>query len=228
VPNEKRYNHLNLKIAFEPLKCVTTNDEGRYYITPNNDKYYSVTTVTGFEKSQFFAEWRRNNPIESRRVTRRGNSLHSIIENYINNEEIDPSLEGIRLFHQMKPMLHKIDNIYAQEVPLYSSLLGLAGRVDCVAEYDGVPSIIDFKGSTRCKRESDIKNYFMQATAYAIMWKEMTGRRIDQIVILISSEDGTTQELIKNPVDYVSDLKQAIEKFKLFKEQSAAKASVVE
>lgn len=215
VPNRKTYSHINHGFDFEPLKCVTT-DKGRYYITPDEHKYYSVTTVTGFEKTAFFAEWRRKNPDESKRVTRRGNSLHSLVEDYINNKDLVPSGEEILLFKQMLPMLHKIDNIYAQEVPLYSRLLGLAGRVDCVAEYDGVLSIIDFKGSTRKKRESDIQNYFQQATAYAIMWKEMTGESIDQIVILISSEDGTTQELIRKPIDYVSNLKKTIDKFRQF------------
>jgi hypothetical protein len=215
VPNRKTYIHKDHGFDFKPLKCVTT-DQGRYYITPDDYKYYSVTTVTGFEKTAFFAEWRRKNPDESKRVTRRGNYLHSLVEDYINNKELQPSGEEVLLFEQMLPMLHKIDNIYAQEVSLYSKLLGLAGRVDCVAEYDGVLSIIDFKGSTRHKRESDIQNYFQQATAYAIMWKELTGQSIEQIVILISSEDGSTQELIRNPIDYVSNLKGTIDRFRQF------------
>ena len=215
VPNRKTYIHKDHGFDFKPLKCVTT-DQGRYYITPDDYKYYSVTTVTGFEKTAFFAEWRRKNPDESKRVTRRGNYLHSLVEDYINNKELQPSGEEVLLFEQMLPMLHKIDNIYAQEVSLYSKLLGLAGRVDCVAEYDGVLSIIDFKGSTRHKRESDIQNYFQQATAYAIMWKELTGQSIEQIVILISSEDGSTQELIRNQIDYVSNLKGTIDRFRQF------------
>ena len=215
MPNRKTYIHKDHGFDFKPLKCVTT-DQGRYYITPDDYKYYSVTTVTGFEKTAFFAEWRRKNPDESKRVTRRGNYLHSLVEDYINNKELQPSGEEVLLFEQMLPMLHKIDNIYAQEVSLYSKLLGLAGRVDCVAEYDGVLSIIDFKGSTRHKRESDIQNYFQQATAYAIMWKELTGQSIEQIVILISSEDGSTQELIRNPIDYVSNLKGTIDRFRQF------------
>lgn len=225
MPDKKRYNHINLNHEFHQLKCVTT-DGSRYYITEDGQRYFSVTTVTGFEKSQFFSEWRKNNPEESKRVTRRGNNLHSIIENYINNEQVNPSNEVVDLFIQMLPMLHKIDNIHAQEVPLWSETLGLAGRVDCVAEYDGKLSIIDFKGSTRRKRESDIQNYFQQATAYAVMWQERTGQPIEQIVVLISSEDGTTQELIRKPLDYVSDLYQTVLKFRKFKQDSSAKETV--
>jgi genome maintenance exonuclease 1 len=117
------------------------------------------------------------------------------------------------LFEQIKPELHKIDNIVAQEVPLYSSLLGLAGRVDCVADYDGKKSIIDFKGSTREKRKEDIDNYFMQATAYAIMFQERTGIKIDNIVILISSEDGAVQSFVDNPIKYTKKLFNCIENY---------------
>lgn len=222
MPSKKRYNHVNIDHVFTPLKCVT-GETGRYYVTEDGERYFSVTTVTGFEKSQFFAEWRRKNPEESKRVTRRGNNLHSIIEDYLNNKVVNPSDDVMDLFVRMLPMLHKIDNIHAQEVPLWSKLLKLAGRVDCVAEYDGKLSIIDFKGSTRHKRESDIQNYFQQATAYAVMWQERTGQSIEQIVILISNEDGTTQELVRKPLDYVADLHQTVLKFRKSKMGSSTK-----
>lgn len=225
MPDKKRYNHIDINHEFNQLKCVTT-EGSRYYITEDGHKYYSVTTVTGFEKSQFFSEWRKKNPEESKRVTRRGNTLHSLIEDYINNKQVSPADDVVDLFIQMLPMLHSIDNIHAQEVPLWSEILGLAGRVDCVAEYNGVLSIIDFKGSTRRKRESDIQNYFQQATAYAVMWQERTGQPIEQIVVLISSEDGTTQELIRKPMDYVGDLYQTVLKFRKSKLDSSSKASV--
>ena len=157
VNNNKTFTHVSLNHTFENLKCVTS-EGSRHYVTPDGDKYFSVTTVTGHKKKAFFAEWRKKNPKESVRVTRRGNHLHSLIEDYINNKELDPKGDEILLFKQALPMLNKIDNVYAQEVPLYSKLLKLAGRVDCVAEYKGKLSIIDFKGSTREKRFSDIDN----------------------------------------------------------------------
>ena len=218
VNNNKTFNHIPTKHTFENLRCVTT-EGSRHYVTPDGDKYFSVTTVTGHKKNAFFAEWRRKNPKESVRVTRRGNHLHSLIEDYINNEELNPKGDETLLFKQALPMLNNIDNVYAQEVPLYSKLLKLAGRVDCVAEYKGKLSIIDFKGSTREKRVSDIGNYFQQATAYAIMWKELTGQTIDQIVILITSEDGSTQEIVDNPINHVASLRQTIEDFQNLKVQ---------
>jgi len=210
---QKQFKHIDKNLKTELLS--EENDTGRYYVTPEG-KYPSVTTVTGWEKRKFFAECRRNNPEEAKRTTNRGNKLHSLIEKYLNNEqldkkEIDPFT--LDLFLQMKKDVDKIDNIHALEQPLYSKLLKLAGRVDCIAEFDGDLSIIDFKGSTKTKRKEDIENYFMQATAYSIMWKERTGVPIKKLIILISSEEGGVQVFDANPIDYVESLKNAIEKY---------------
>jgi genome maintenance exonuclease 1 len=97
------------------------------------------------------------------------------------------------LFNLIKPALDNIDNITAIETPLWSKILGLAGRTDCIAEYNGKLSIIDFKASTKEKRKQDIENYFLQATAYALMYQERTGVIIENFVILIACEDGLFQ-----------------------------------
>ena len=211
--NLKKFKHVVLEEAFKDLNTVNKNGQ-RFYSTPEGH-YPSVTTVTGWEKRQFFAKWRAENPKESRRVLDRGNKLHNLIEDYINNRVDDKTTGGLNpfildLFILLKPELDKIDNVYAQEVPLWSSTLELAGRVDCVGEYDGKLSIIDFKGSTRIKRKEDIQNYFMQATAYAIMWQEMTGQKIDNIVILIATEQGESQVFQDNPIRYVKPLLKSI------------------
>jgi len=214
----KIFNHID--VEFKELNVIE-EDGQRLYDTPKGN-LVSVTTVTGWRKSLFFAEWRKHNPKEASRVTHRGNKLHTLIEHYINNEfspddaehKAAISPDTLELFLQLQPELDKIDNVYAQEVPLFSEALGLAGRVDCVAEYDGKLSIIDFKGSTRSKRKSGIKNYFLQATAYAIMWQEMTGTPIDNFAILISCEDGKVQVFEGRPLDYVRDLKDCIDDYK--------------
>ena len=210
----KQFNHVALDENFGDLKTIH-EDGKRIYITPEG-QYPSVTTVTGWEKRKFFAKWRSENPTESRRVLSRGNKLHSLIEDYINNnlESVDTCELPIQdLFIQIQPELDNIDNVMAQEIPLWSSTLELAGRVDCVAEYNGKLSIIDFKGSTRLKRKSDIENYFIQATAYAIMWQEMTGIPINNIVIMISTEAGDCQVFEANPIDYAKPLLKAIRSY---------------
>jgi len=210
----KIFNHVPVELK---TNLTTKEIDGkRYYLTEDGNAYPSVTTVTGWEKREFFAEWRRKNPEESKRVLRRGNKFHSIIESYLNNEQINPdnySPGEYYLFTQLKQELNKIDNIRALEKPLQSSLLGLAGRVDCIAEYNQQLSIIDFKTCSAEKDKSSIKEYFMQATAYAIMFQEQTGIPVKNIVILMSCEDGSTTVFEENPLNYTKQLKEIIESF---------------
>ena len=211
-----KFTHVDDAEAFDDLEATTEDSGKRVYKTPSGISYPSVTTVVGFKKRAFFAEWRRKNPEESRRVLSRGNTLHSVIEDYLDNKDIhmeDCGPNSWQLFEQLRPELDKINNVHAQEVPLYSDLLQLAGRVDCVAEYDGKLSIIDFKGSTRNKTADNIEEYFMQATAYAIMWQERTGTAIDQVVILMSCETGDTNAFVSSPVRHVKNLKKIIEEY---------------
>ena len=211
----KNFKHLPHHSAKSDSAKTTTTENGRMYEI-DGKTYPSVTTVTGFAKQAFFAEWRKNNPKEMNRVLDRGNKLHQCVEDYLNNKRPSSDEWGPfiwQLFTQMKCELDKIDNVHAQEIALYSDLLHLAGRVDCVGEYDGKLSIIDFKGSTRDKKKEDIENYFHQATAYAIMWQEMFGKKIEQIVIIVSTDDGGVQVFKENPMNYVKSLKECIEDY---------------
>jgi PD-(D/E)XK nuclease superfamily len=188
----------------------------RLYETPEGI-FPSVTTVVGFKKQQFFAEWRRKNPEESKRVTSRGTKFHSLIESYLKNEEID--FDNLHsnyksLFSILKPEIDKINNIIALETPLWSKTLGLAGRTDCIAEYDGKLSIIDFKASTKEKRIQDIDNYFAQACAYALMFQERTGIIIENFAILIACEDGLKQVFQDKPINHVKSLKKLITEYR--------------
>ena len=155
----KQFKH-NINETTDSLTEIQKSGK-RFYSTPDGE-FPSVTTVVGYGKQQFFSEWRRKNQEESRRVTSRGTKFHSIIETYIRNEPLDmenmfPNFKA--LFNLIKPALDNIDNITAIETPLWSKILGLAGRTDCIAEYNGKLSIIDFKASTKEKRKQDIENY---------------------------------------------------------------------
>ncbi len=208
------YEHVEPPAILEELDSKTNKDGTRFYVTPNGVNYPSVTTVTGWEKREFFKEWRRKNPVESKRVLSVGTSLHETIEKFLDNDEDflkGASPDVANLFHYIKPLLRNIGKIYAQEKPLWSDLLRLAGRVDCVAEYKGKLSIIDFKSSRREKKLEYIENYFAQATAYSIMWQQLTGQKIEQIVILITCEDGSIQEFVEKPTSYVKRLKEMID-----------------
>ena len=118
----------------------------------------------------------------------------------------------------MKPHIDKINNIRALESPLYSKILGLAGRVDCIAEYNKELCVIDFKGSTRIKNKDDIENYFLQAAAYALMWQERTGEKCKKICIIIGTEKGITQVFVENTIDYVKKLQKVISTYRKYNE----------
>ena len=97
---------------------------------------------------------------------------------------------------------------------MFSHYLGLAGRVDCIAEFDGELAVIDFKTSTKEKNEDHIEHYFVQETAYAAMFLERTGIEVKKIVTLIATEEGTIQIFQKyNLDDYLQLLKSYIEEF---------------
>lgn len=211
------FNHVKSNVNIS-LERVEENGQ-RYYKTPDGI-FPSVTTVTGWEKKNFFAKWRKDNPEESIRVCSRGNKLHSIIENYLNNEtlEEDNSPNEESIFLSMKPHIDKINNIRALESSLYSKILGLAGRVDCIGEYNKELCVIDFKGSTKIKNKDDIENYFLQATAYALMWQERTGEKCKKICLIIGTEKGITQVFVENTIDYVKKLQKVISTYRKYNE----------
>jgi len=209
------------QIDVEPVN----RDGTRFYPIPGADKYYpSVTSVTSFKNAQFFKKWRAKigeneaNRITAR-ATQRGTAFHALTEDYFKGElNIDKYLENnplsVRMFQSAKSTLNRIDNIYCLEEFLYSHYLGLAGRVDCIAEFDGELAVIDFKTSTKEKKESYIENYFVQETAYAAMFLERSGIEVKKIVTLIATEEGTIQVFQKyNLDDYLHLLKSYIEEF---------------
>lgn len=210
----RNFNHVELEK--QELQRIEENGK-RFYVTPEGNRYPSVTTVTGHKKKAFFAEWRKNNSEEAKRVSVRGTRFHSIVEKYLNNEEMDRkkiNFADLFLFSQAESEIDKIDNIHLLETTLWSDTIELAGRVDCVAEYEGVLSVIDFKSASREKPANDIKEYFMQATAYAIMYHERYGKPIDNVVIIMSSEDGMVNVYQRNPIDYVRDLYETIKDYR--------------
>ena len=213
-------------VDLEPLEVEPVNKDGvRFYKLPKTDKYYpSVTSITSFKNAKFFKEWRTKigedeaNRITAR-ATQRGTAFHSIAEDYINGElDLDKYLDNnplsVRMFQSAKDTLNRINNIHCLESFLYSHYLGLAGRVDCIAEFDGELAVIDFKTSTKEKKEDYIEHYFVQETAYAAMFLERTGIEVKKIVTLIATEEGSIQIFQKHNLDdYLQLLKSYIEEF---------------
>ena len=217
-----KFIDVNLKV---PEVEAVNQDGVRYYPIPGADKYYpSVTSITSFQNAKFFASWRKRigedeaNRITAR-ATQRGTAFHSITEDYIKGElNLDRYLENnplsVRMFQSAKDTFDRIDNIHCLETFLYSHYLGLAGRVDCIAEFDNELAVIDFKTSTKQKQENYIEHYFVQETAYAAMFLERSGIEVNKIVTLIATEEGSIQVFQKyNLDDYLQLLKSYIEEF---------------
>ena len=207
-----------VKVDFKETEVQPVNKDGvRFYKIPDTDKYFpSVTSITSFKNAQFFKDWRNKigeneaNRITAR-ATQRGTAFHNLAEDYFKGElNTDTYLENnplsVRMFQSAKSTLNRIDNIHCLETFLYSHYLGLAGRVDCIAEYEGKLSVIDFKTSTKPKKESWIENYFVQETAYAVMYYERCGVKVDSIVTIISTEEGSMQVIQKTDLDYYYQL----------------------
>ena len=214
------FEHIvNPQIVLPKLKRKNENGHRVYYDEEDN-RYHSTTTVVGSIDEKGLNEWKARVGEDvakyvSIRATTLGTKMHNMIENYLGNEKnIETSIFAKAHFNNIKPLLDKIQHINGLETKICSKELGLAGTADCIAEYDGIHSIIDFKTSSKLKKEEWIKKYFLQTTAYSLMWEELTSTKIDQIVILISGEDGSREEYIRQRDDYVDELKEVIANYK--------------
>lgn len=216
------FEHINLPELDFSMKQVNS-DNGRKYVTPNGDSYPSVTTVLSSYGKQAILEWRqRVGDAEANRISsqasRRGTAMHNMCEKYLLNEMTMMQLRNMlpnvkQLFRQLTPQLDaNIGRVYCLEKSLFSDRLRIAGQVDCIAEWNGVLSVIDFKTSSRYKKEENIQNYFMQCTAYAEMFEDLTDRPIDQLVVAIAVEEGDAPQIfVREKHKYLPELMKYIE-----------------
>ena len=202
-----------------PEILTETINGKRFYVTPEGKKYPSITTVLSGRNKEGIVKWRESvgNDVANqimRSAAKRGTAVHTLVEDYLNNQELSKQdVLPVALFTLLKPELDNINNIRIQEGGLYSDEYGVAGRVDCIAEYKGKLSVIDFKTSTKEKKEEWVENYFIQGSAYCQMYEERYSQPIEQVVILIVTEDGAVQTFTKEKKDYLPLLKTAIKEF---------------
>lgn len=217
---DKTFVHVPLESLNFDLLSETT-DSGRFYVTPSGDKYKSVTTVLSELNKSAILEWRqRVGEEEANRVSRiaasKGTKYHSTVEKYLQNDLTPMQISGLipevkQMFLRMKPILDEnIGEIYGIEKALYSDDLRLAGRVDLIANYDGVLSIVDHKTASKKKQEGWITNYFYQAAIYAKMLEERTGNFPERIVIAIAVVDDEPQVFVKNTKDYLMQAQEFV------------------
>tara|TARA_R100001510_G_C7593562_1_gene162470 strand:- start:10 stop:693 length:684 start_codon:yes stop_codon:yes gene_type:complete len=194
----------------------------RLYNLPSGDWVPSITSVTSFYNRQIFADWRKRVGVEeankiTKKATARGTDYHEAAQAYLLNlelkwDEFKPLTQF--MFYNTKPYLDKINNIHAIERTLYSEYLGLAGRVDCIAEYEGELAVIDFKTSTKIKPEKWLENYFVQEMFYAAAYYELTNIPITKLITLMVTPDGEVKVFDKrNKSDYIKLLVRYIKEF---------------
>ena len=208
-----------------PKLTRETIDGVRYYTAPNNDgeliKLVSITSVTSHWSKEGIMKWRERVGVDeanrvSKRATTRGTDMHLLTEHYLLNEPLPKAKVPISqlLFNTAKPALNKIDNIIVQEQAMYSLRLGIAGTPDCIGDYDGELSIIDFKTSKAPKPLKYVEGYFVQASAYACMLYELTGIKAKKLVIIMACEDGELKGYEEKDVyKWVKKLDTYIRKF---------------
>ena len=206
------------------------NQNGFRFYKIDGKHYPSITSILSIQKKEGLEKWRKNVGEEAAkwemaRAARRGKATHTLVEQYLKGQPqtINDVLPN-GMFRLLKPYLDQVDNIHCLERIMYSHKLTLAGQVDCIAEYNGKLSVIDFKTANKERIDSWNESYYLQCTAYAIMYEELFGKQIDQIVILQAGEDGSCNAFVKQKKEYLSQLEKAIKDFyKYYEELNKAK-----
>ena len=214
----KEFNWIDVDKTKLPTTKGKRIDGFRFYQIDGKN-YPSITTVLGVQKKEGLEKWRKAVGEEAAkwemgRAARRGKATHTLVEQYLKSET--PAIRDVLplgLFRLMKPYIDQIDNVQLSEEVMYSHKLTIAGQVDCVADYNGKLSVIDFKTANKERKEDWIENYYIQTCAYAIMYEELFGKRIEQLVILMAGEDGTMRSFIRDKKDFEPKLEESIKYF---------------
>ena len=214
----KDFYHVGIEL--QDLK--TENIEGkRFYVTPKGNKYVSITSLLSNLSKDSISQWRRRvgeteaNKI-SRQASSRGTRVHNICESYIQNQVgiLEDALpDAIDMFKSIVPFLDRIDNIHVVEGALYSDDLGVAGRTDLIAEFDGNLAVIDYKTSRKPKNWEMCHSYFMQGAFYAYAYEELTGTPLNNIIIIMAVENDKPLLFRETRDRWLSPLKQVITKY---------------
>ena len=213
---------LNDELYYFPILETKTVDKKRFYVTPEGKEYPSITTVLSPRNKEGLMKWRKKvgNDVATHIANKaavRGSKVHKMCEDYLNGLDMEKHKKDFLpycLFNELKNQtFDNINDVIGQELVLYSDKYKIAGRSDLIANYKGELSIVDFKTSTNERKDSYNENYYIQTSAYAEMFEELTGQPINQIVILVVTEDGIVQEFIKDKQEYIPLLEQTLEEW---------------
>ena len=213
---------LNDELHYFPVLETKTVDKKRFYVTPEGKEYPSITTVLSPRNKEGLMKWRKKvgNDVATHIANKaavRGSKVHKMCEDYLNGLDMEKHKKDFLpycLFNELKNQtFDNINGVIGQELVLYSDKYKVAGRTDLIANYKGELSIVDFKTSTNERKDSYNENYYIQTSAYAEMFEELTGQPINQIVILVVTENGSVQEFIKDKQEYIPLLEETLEEW---------------
>ena len=200
-----------------------TTSQGRTYKV-GDKSYPSVTTVLRYTKnSKALDDWRKKvgNSVADfimNNAATIGSQTHEMIEDYLNGKDPYVPLKSMLSqahFENLKKYLKNITDIRGIEMQMYSEEFKIAGTADCIAKYKGMLSIIDYKTKRKAQREEWLDDYFVQAAAYAEMYEEKTGELPEKLVVLVSSEDNMSQEVIRYYDEYIDKLAERVRNYNL-------------
>jgi len=214
--------------SFEFREFPTVQIDGFRHYEIHGKLYPAITSILSIMNQEKILSWKKNlgeavAKFESFRAANRGKDFHKICEDYLCNKDISihkSKVLSLALFNLVKKELERIDDIYAIEPTLYSEKYKIAGRADCIAKFDDIISVIDFKTANRTKNKEILETHSIQETAYAIMYQELTGIKIDQIITIVACENGETQINIEKPNYFVSKLVDCIHEFRVSQKYS--------
>lgn len=221
IKQSHRFSHIFLPYVKTPIRCSIDNK--RVYVIDSHI-LFSVTTVLSCRGKTEIDEWKNAvGSIQAKKVSHvastKGTALHEFCEYYLTNRDVNPLIKNDQFayirYKNIQSTLDKINNIYCIERGLYSLKMKMAGTVDCIAEYDGMLSVIDFKTSKRLKGEWEIPQYFAQTAAYAVMFEEMYNIKVRQLVIIMSVEGISTPSVFISQFNkHTNYLKETIQMFR--------------
>ena len=212
------FNHIQIDLP--SLERTTIEGKRFYKVGGVEQLLISITTVISFFNAHKFKAWRERVGEEAAnrktaKATSRGTDMHTLTEAFLKNEE-QPTVQPLShlLFNIAKKDLERIDNVYCLESGLYSEFLGVAGTVDCIAEFDGELAVIDFKTSEKIKPEKWLENYFVQEMFYAAAYYEMTEIPVTKLITIMVTPGGEVKVFDKrNKDDYIKLLVRYIKEF---------------
>ncbi len=155
----------------------TVRQQGNQWIaTAQGYRFPSVTAILNAtrprEHLEALAAWRqRVGMAEAASIasaaSRRGTGTHRQIQHFLEGKPVDCTAHVQPYWESFLPVLQTLRAVRLVEGYVFHGDLGYAGQVDCIASYQGVPCVCEWKTADRPKGSVDrLYDYPLQLAAY--------------------------------------------------------------